>query len=622
MLEKIKSPADLSSLNQKELSDLADEIRAELIHTVSINGGHLASNLGIVELTLALHRAFHAPEDKFVFDVGHQSYVHKMVTGRYDRFRTLREYGGISGFPKRDESEYDCFETGHASTSISAALGLARARDCLNGQYHVVALIGDGAMTGGMCYEALNDAGHSRTRMIVVLNDNEMSIAPNVGALSTYLTHLRISAGWQSAKRKVRRMSRFPVIGKTVYRIIHGTKKLVKSLLVRGSNPGFFEALGFQYFGPINGHDTAVMEQTFEKAKKCAGPCVIHVLTKKGYGYEQAEERPEQFHGTPPFYIDSGDRVRMPDCPSAGHIMADMLAEMAADDPRIVAITAAMKLGTGLDHFEEKCPGRLIDVGIAEEHAVTMAGGLAAGGMRPYVAIYSTFFQRCYDQTIHDVAMQQLPVVFLLDRAGIGGEDGKTHHGVFDLAELLPIPGMTVLAPCDSREMQEMIRWTVTHDGPCAIRYSKNGKSDPAYHKDGDDFRKWTEIAGGSDVILLAAGSMLRNALEARSILRERGIAVSVVKASCLKPADRSFLRNRNGDIPLVTLEEHMLTGGFGEYLCGVCREEGYPGPAECIGIPDLYLSHGRHEQLMKDAGLDPESIADRVQKAVGRKAD
>ena len=622
MLEKIKSPADLSHLDQKELSLLAEEIRSELIHTVSAKGGHLASNLGVVELTLALHRAFHMPEDRIIFDVGHQSYVHKLITGRYSRFHTLREYGGLSGFPRREESEYDSFETGHASTSISAALGIARARDFRGENYHVVALLGDGALTGGMCYEALNDAGHSQTRVIVILNDNEMSIAPNVGALSTYLTNLRISAGWQSAKRKVRRLSGVPFIGKGTYRMIHGTKKLVKSVLMRGNNPGFFEALGFQYFGPINGHDIAVMEKTFEKAKKHVGPCVIHVLTKKGYGYGQAEKRPEAFHGTPPFYIETGDRVQRPDCPSAGHVMADTLAELAAEDDRIIAVTAAMKLGTGLDHFAEKYPDRVIDVGIAEEHAATMAAGLAAGGMRPYFAVYSTFFQRCYDQMIHDVAMQHLPVVFLLDRAGIGGEDGKTHHGLFDFAELLPVPGMTVLAPCDVQELREMIRWTLKQDGPCAIRYAKSGKTDPAFHQDDDSFgfQKWKTILDGGDVTILAVGSMVKTAVEVREILKSQHVAAGVVRVSMLKPADREFLAGRDGSIPMITLEEHMLAGGFGEYVAGICQEKGYAGPAACIGVPDRYILHGDHQQLIKDAGLNPECVANRVLQTIGRK--
>lgn len=621
MLEKINSPADLAHLNEKELQNLAGEIRSELISTVSENGGHLASNLGVVELTLAIHRVFHMPEDKIVFDVGHQSYVHKLITGRYRNFKTLREYGGLSGFPKRDESEYDCFETGHASTSISAALGLARARDFRNEHHHVIALVGDGAMTGGMCYEALNDAGHSHTRLIVILNDNEMSIAPNVGALSSYLTGLRISAGWQSAKQRVRRLNRFPVFGKLIYRAIHGAKKLLKSLLLRSGDLGFFEALGFQYYGPINGHDLGSLEKTLEKAKESKGPCVIHVLTKKGYGYEQAEARPEAFHGTPPFYIESGNRIRKPEYPSSGHVMADTLAEMRASDDRIVAITAAMKLGTGLDHFSEKYPDSVIDTGITEEHAATLAAGLAAGGMRPYYAVYSTFFQRCYDQMIHDVCMQNLPVVFLLDRCGIGGEDGRTHHGLFDLAEVLPVPGMTVLAPCDAQELSEMIRWTLTQDGPCTIRYQKDGTPVPYCHPEGQHFEpgKWHTVFDGHDLMILAAGNMIQQAVSVRTLLEQKGISAAVVQCTSLKPADEEFLSGISPDIPYFTLEEHMEVAGFGAYVSALCRKNGYSQPADCIGVPDCRIDHGSHNILMRDAGLTPDQIAGRILRRIGR---
>ena len=615
MLEKISSPADLSHLKQEEIKQLAEEIRNELIKTVSENGGHLASNLGAVELTIALHRTFHAPEDKIIFDVGHQSYVHKLLTGRFEQFHTLREYGGIAGFPRRDESEYDCFETGHASTSVSAALGMARARDFLGEKHHVIAVTGDGAMTGGMCYEALNDAGHSRTRIIVILNDNEMSIAENVGALSKYLTGLRISAGWQKAKSRVRRLNSIPVVGKGIYRMIHGSKKLIKTVLVHHGNPGFFEALGIQYFGPINGHDTESMEATFEQAKLCPGPCLIHVITRKGYGYEQAEEKPEKFHGTPPFYIETGKRITEPGCPSAGHVMADTLAEMCEKDPRIIAITAAMKLGTGLDHFAEKFPDRLIDVGIAEEHAATMAAGLAAGGMRPYFAVYSTFFQRCFDQMLHDVAMQNLPVVFLLDRSGIGGEDGRTHHGVFDLSETLPVPGVTVTAPCDPEELKEIIKWTIEWKGPCIIRYSKGGKTIRECHTNGKHFThgKWNEIIHGKDYTILAVGSMLETALQVQAILSGRGIAGTVVNCSTLKPADMDYLSATDPDVPIFTLEEHMIIGGFGEYISGICMQKGWPVPKACFGVADCYINHGKHEQLIEEAGLSAAQVGDRI---------
>ena len=619
MLEKIKSSADLKKLNTEELTALCEEIRHELIQTVSENGGHLASNLGVVELTVALHRVYDTPEDKIVFDVGHQCYVHKMITGRYEQFRTLRKYGGISGFPKREESRYDCFETGHASTAISAALGLARARDYKKEHYHVIALTGDGAMTGGMCYEALNDAGNANTQLTVILNDNEMSIAPNVGALSAYLTHLRISAGWQSAKKKMRRISRIPVVGKLIYHPIHNTKRMLKSMMMKNNDLGFFEALGFQYFGPIDGHDLRSLEETLQQAKLYNGPCVIHVLTKKGYGYEQAEKRPEAFHGTPPFYIETGNRLKKPEDPSAGHRMADQLSEMARTDNRIVAITAAMPLGTGLDHFAEKFPDRLIDVGIAEEHAATMAAGMAAGGMRPYFAVYSSFFQRCYDQMIHDISMQHLPVVFLLDRSGIGSEDGQTHHGVFDFAALLPVPGMTVLSPCDANELCSMLRWTAKQDGPVAIRYAKDGGC--LEENCGLEFvpGKWHSLLEGKDVSLLATGSMVRIALRVSELLRTENIEAGVVNCPSIKPLDDEFLKNANPAIPLVTMEEHMVTGGFGQYVTERCRSLCIPAPADCIGVPDTFISQGSHDRLLEDAGLSPEMIAARIRRKLGR---
>ena len=619
MLEKIKSSADLKKLNHDELQSLCAEVRRKLIQTVSENGGHLASNLGVVELTVALHRVFDTPGDKIVFDVGHQSYVHKMITGRYEKFGSLRKYGGISGFPKRDESEYDCFETGHASTAISAALGLARARDFRKENHHVIALTGDGAMTGGMCYEALNDAGNTDTQLTVILNDNEMSIAPNVGALSSYLTHLRISSGYQSAKKRVRKISRIPVIGKMIYQPIHNTKRVLKSMVMRNKDLGFFEALGFQYFGPIDGHDLKSLEETLRQAKNYKGPCVIHVLTIKGYGYEQAEKKPEKFHGTPPFYIETGNRMKKPEDPSAGHRMADQLSEMAKTDPRIVAITAAMPLGTGLDHFAEKFPKRLIDVGIAEEHAATMAAGMAAGGMRPYFAVYSSFFQRCFDQMIHDVSMQRLPVVFLLDRSGIGGEDGQTHHGVFDFAALLPVPGITVLSPCDANELCAMIRWTAKQDGPVAIRYGKDGGCMPETEKTEFVPGKWKTVSAGKDMILLATGSMVRIGLQVSEILKESDTEAGVVNCSSIKPLDEEYLKKMDPRVPVITLEEHMTTGGFGEYVTEKCRMLGINEPADCIGVPDRFIAHGSHDRLMEDAGLSPERIAERIRTVLGR---
>ena len=611
MLENIRSPRDLDRLSYDQLEQLAREIREVMITTVSENGGHLASNLGVVELTIALHRVFHMPEDKIVFDVGHQSYVHKLITGRYNEFRTLRSYGGISGFPKRSESKYDCFETGHASTAISASLGLARARDYRKEKYQVIAVVGDGALTGGMCYEALNDAGNSKTRMIVVLNDNEMSIARNVGALSSYLTQMRISGGWQSAKSRIRHLKKVPLVGKPLYHMIHRTKQLLRTAVVKDTGNGFFEALGFEYYGPINGHDLPSMEKAFRQASKTRGPCVIHVLTKKGYGYHQAEDRPEAFHGTPPFYIETGDRIAVPSKPSWGHTMADTLSRMCEKDARIVALTAAMKLGTGLDHFAERYPDRLIDVGIAEEHAATMAAGLAAGGMRPYFAVYSSFFQRCYDQMIHDVCMQHLPVVFLLDRSGVGGEDGQTHHGLFDFSATLPVPGITVLAPSCSRELVSMLEWTQKQDGPCVIRYPKSGDEIesiriPETFKAG----KWEIVTENAETMLFAVGSMVSRALKVRTLLAEKGIPACVVNCSTVKPLDTEFLHSLSRSVSVFTMEEHMVTGGFGSYLNEYCIQHQLPAPRKCFGVADSFIQHGEHELLMKDAGLDAEQIA------------
>lgn len=610
LLGKVNQPADLRKLSYAALETLCGEIRQQLIRTVAKNGGHLASNLGVVELTLALHRVFDFPRDQIVFDVGHQSYVHKMITGRYDRFSTIRTYGGLSGFPRREESPFDCFETGHASTSISAALGLARARDFRGEDYHVIALTGDGSLTGGMCYEALNDAGNSSTRLIVILNDNEMSIARNVGALSRHLTNLRVSGGWQSAKRRVKHFRRFPVVGKPVYRLMHGVKTLLKTALVKEKDLGFFETLGFEYFGPIDGHDLRGLEKTLRMAKKFDGPCVIHVKTRKGYGYDKAEEHPETFHGTPPFEVESGDRKEAPGVHSSGHRMASALAEMAEQDPRIIAITAAMPLGTGLDHFAERWPDRLLDTGIAEEHAATMAAGLAAGGMRPYFAVYASFFQRCHDQMIHDVCLQGLPVVFLLDRSGIGGEDGKTHHGLMDLASLLPAPGMQVFAPCDARELERIVRWTITQSGPCAVRYARDGSDLPAHQDQPFTPGKWEVLTSGkADLTLLAAGTMVRQALACAAILSRRQVQARVVNCSSIRPLDLPFLRTLSGT-RFYTMEEHMATGGFGMFVTEACLQEGLTPPAHLFAVRDQFPAHGAHRLLLRDAGLDPDTMA------------
>ena len=614
-LEQIKSPHVLKDLSIDELNDLAGQIRTELVATTARNGGHLASNLGVVELTLALHRVFDMPADKLIFDVGHQSYVHKLLTGRYERFHTLRTYGGISGFPKRNESEYDVFETGHASTAISAALGMARARDQLGQQHQVIALVGDGAMTGGMCYEALNDAGNTKTRMIVILNDNEMSIARNVGALSRYLTDLRASSGWKAAKTKVRGgLELIPLIGRPLANCIEWVKDSVKSIFVNEPREGFFDALGFRYYGPIDGHDLPGLIRTLEIVKNLREPVLVHVLTQKGHGYDQAEKKPEIFHGTPPFYVETGDRRKVGTLPSYGTVMAKTLADMADADNRIMTITAAMPSGTGLNHFQERHPERMLDVGIAEEHAVTMAAGMAAGGLKPYFAVYASFFQRGYDQMIHDVCNQNLPVTMLLDRAGLVGEDGETHHGVWDLASMLPIPNMTILAPRDISELRAMLRWTAGHDGPCAIRYGKNSVDLSGRYPNREAFipGKWETLEEGSDCTLLAVGSMVETAIAVRDLLAEKGVQARLVNASTVKPMDESLLR-KIADKPVFTLEEHVRTGGFGAAVCGFAADNGLAAPAKVFALPDAFVTHGSRNLLLDKYDLSPEKIADEI---------
>ena len=620
LLENVRSPEDIRNLSSEELDDLARQIRETLVTTVSRRGGHLASNLGVVELTLALHRVFDLSRDQLVFDVGHQSYVHKLLTGRYWRFQSLRTFGGISGFPKRSESPYDVFETGHASTAISAALGLARARDLQGGNHSVLALVGDGAMTGGLCYEALNDAGSAGARMIVILNDNEMSISQNVGALSAHLTDIRVSKGWNSTKRRVKSgLQRVPVVGKPLYRFIHLSKSFIKSLVV---DEGFFSALGFHYFGPIDGHNRERLERTLRLARDFDGPAVIHVLTKKGYGYDKAEEQPERFHGTPPFYVETGDPREASSLPAYGRVMAEELAALAEKDSRVTAVTAAMAQGTGLDAFGEKYPQRFFDVGIAEEHAVTMAAGMAAGGLRPYVAIYATFFQRACDQLIHDVAMQRLPVTFLLDRAGLVGEDGATHHGVFDLAQTLPVPGLTVLAPRDLNELRQMMRWTTRSEGPVVIRYGRRscdmGERFPCKRFEPG---RWEVLLPGADCCLLAVGSMVREAVAVHDLLAEEGVAAAVVNCSSLKPMDEGLLR-AFADRPLFTMEEHMLTGGFSSAVNGFLVAEELPTPRISFGLPDTFVQHGSRGRLLRFLGLMPEQMARRISAVLNQNSE
>jgi len=622
-LSQIKDPSDIRSLTREECEELADDIRAKIIQTVAQNGGHLSSNLGAVEITMALHRVFDTPRDKIVFDVGHQTYTHKLLTGRYHAFDTLRTYGGIAGFPRRSESEYDLFDAGHASTSISQALGLARARDAQGQNHHVIAVVGDGALTGGMCYEALNDCGNSRTRLIVILNDNEMSIAKNVGALSKYLSGLRASAGWNSTKKHVRNLSRIPGVGEPLYRLVHRVKQMVKSIFVNEIDEGFFSALGFRYLGPIDGNDLSAVENMLEKARQLDEPVVIHCLTKKGYGYHRAESKPEAFHGTPPFLVESG-RVSASGAQSNGKIANETLIELAVQDKRIMAITAAMPLGTCTAAFEKAYPDRFIDVGIAEEHAVSLCAGLAAGGMRPYFFVYSTFLQRAYDQLLNDVCILNLPVVCLLDRSGISNEDGQTHQGLYDFAYLRHIPNLTVLSPANGEELQLMIRAAHRFAKPCTIRYPKSAEVLPeGYAITHFEIGKWQTLREGHDLIILATGTMTAAALRVAEKLAEERLEAQVINASTIKPLDMECLKQVFASgLPVYTLEEHVLQGGFGSAVLEAAEEVRAHPEITRMGVEDRYIQHGDHKHLLAEVGLDDESIACRIRKTLKKEEE
>lgn len=619
ILSQLSGPESLKNLNIEQLEQLSGELRQTIIDTVSQQGGHLASNLGIIELTIALHSVFESPKDKIIFDVGHQAYVHKLLTGRLSQFSTLRSYGGISGFPRTSESPHDIYDTGHSSTAISCALGLARARDLKGEDYNVVAVVGDGAMTGGMCYEAMNDAGSMHSRLIVILNDNEMSISKNVGALATHLTKLRSSAGWRGTKKVVKYgLERIPFIGEGLARRVEELKNTFKHLFTHGE---LFESLGFRYLGPIDGHDIGTLMHVLNEAKQIGDePLLIHVITQKGHGYDLAERKPEKFHGIAPFFSENGVKRNADTKPGAAKTVGDTLMEMAAEDDRIVAITAAMASGTGLSNFAAAFPKRFFDVGIAEEHALTMASGLAKGGLKPYFVVYSSFLQRGYDQMVHDIALQKLPVRILVDHAGLVGEDGATHHGILDLAILNTIPGMTVLEARDMNELRAMLHWSATFDGPCAIRYPKEGidLSDAAPNH-AFTLSAWETLREGSDMALLAHGRMVSHALKAATLLNAQGISCGVINASTLKPIDTKTLdRLCAQNIRIATVEENIAAASLGEavsrHLHTVRRSELL---LDRICLDDAFVTHGSMDQLLRQCGLMPDQIAARLQRAL-----
>ena len=617
MLKDITKPEQLKNLSIRELNALAAEIRSELVETVSENGGHLASNLGIVELTLAMHYVFDCPEDKFVFDVGHQSYVHKLLTGRERRFHTLRQQGGLSGFPDPMESDYDCFVAGHASSAVSAALGMARTRDIMGADYNVIAVVGDGALSGGMCYEALNDAGQSETRMIVILNDNTMSISKNVGAMSHYLSTLRQSRSYRAFKRGVRRgLEKIPKVGNHMFRFIERIRDAIKSLFIDGR---FFEALGFAYVGPIDGHDLKHLIRILKRAKKDMRPLLIHVVTQKGKGYAPAENHPAAYHGVAPFYIESGRRRREGSAPGCGKIAAHQLAEMAESDIRLNVICAAMVDGTGMPEFQQKHPNRFFDVGIAEEHAVTMAAGMASGGMKPYVALYSSFLQRCYDQILIDVCRPNLPVTFLIDHAGFVGADGATHQGLFDLSFLRTMPNLVIAAPRDARDLKRMLSLSARTSVPMAIRYPKDSLDLGAAIASTRDYAigAWELLSDGEDAIIFACGPMIQLAMQAAIQLYSRQIRCGVVDARFIKPMDEKLLAEKAARIRLVvTLEENSVLGGLGEGIAHVLADRGIQRRILMLGAPDEFIPHATSEQQKKSCGLTPDDICVRVYRA------
>lgn len=617
ILDKIKKPNDIQKIPLAEFPQLAEEIRSFLIESVSRTGGHLASNLGVVELTLALHNVLDFPDDKLIWDVGHQAYTHKILTGRKGEFETLRKEGGLSGFPKRGESNCDSFDAGHSSDSISAGLGYVHARDLLGENYHVVSVIGDGALTGGMAYEALNNAAELDTNFIIVLNDNNMSISPNVGGMSNYLSAIRTAEAYTGMKMSLNKaVKKIPRVGTAMVDAVRRTKSSIKQLFIPGM---LFENMGLTYLGPVDGHNMRQMMRLFNEAKRVKGPVVVHVLTEKGRGYEPARQNPDMFHGIGPFDIKTGKPTQKKVCPGYTDVFADALCQVAAEEEKLVAITAAMPDGTGLKKFSQRFPDRFFDVGIAEEHAVTFAAGLAAGGLQPVVAIYSSFLQRAYDQILHDVCIQNLPVVFAIDRAGLVGSDGETHQGIFDLSYLSSIPNMHIMAPKNKWELSDMLKFAIDFQGPIALRYPRGEAFDGLReHREPIILGMGEWIYHEKDIVLVAVGSMVKTALAVREALQLKGYACSIINARFVKPIDTEILNEAVKDHSLiVTMEENVASGGFGEKVREYLDESGYQGSLLTISIPDEYVEHGNVEILREEVGIDAYSIQRRIEEVL-----
>ncbi|MCL1787082.1 MAG: 1-deoxy-D-xylulose-5-phosphate synthase [Defluviitaleaceae bacterium] len=604
-LENLRTKRALKRLNKAQLDALAEDIRKFLIHSISDTGGHLASNLGVVELTLALHTVFNTPQDKIVWDVGHQSYVHKILTGRRQRFTSLRKLDGLSGFPKSEESPHDAFDTGHSSTSISAALGLAAARDLKGENHKVVAVIGDGSMTGGLAFEGLNNAGRAHTDLLVVLNDNQMSISKNVGAISRHLNQLRSKSGYLDAKKDVRHaLDNLPVVGEALAKGIESVKGMVKYAVLPSV---LFEELGFRYFGPVDGHDIGELQKVLAQTKHIKGPVLVHVLTKKGKGYDNAERSPASYHGIGTFHVNTGQPRAAPGQSRFTDIFAKSLCDHGHLDKRIVAITAAMPDGTGLSRFASQYPKRFFDVGIAEGHAATFAAGLAKGGMRPVVCVYSSFMQRAYDNIIHDVAIQNLPVIFVLDRAGAVCSEGETHQGLYDYAYLSHIPNMTILAPSSGAELNEMLEFAFAHNGPVAIRYpNATAPSFPNIPAEKVMYGRSQTIVEGADkeIAIVSAGAMLDIALEVVDKLKQQGHSPSLYNARFIKPIDMDLVKKLAAYQYVFTIEDAARIGGYGMRL----------SPTYAFAFPDAFIEAGTREQLYKRYRLDATAIAEKIQ--------
>lgn len=614
ILEKINEVNAVKKLPQEELAPLAQEIREFLIQSLSRTGGHLASNLGVVELTIALHRVLEFPQDKLIWDVGHQAYTHKILTGRREAFDSLRKFHGLSGFPKREESGCDSFDTGHSSTSISAGLGYVRARELLKEDYTVVSVIGDGALTGGMAFEAMNNASSLKKNFIIVLNDNEMSITRNVGGISQYLGNLRTATAYTNLKTELENsLKKIPRVGDGMVDALRKTKSSIKQFVIPGM---FFENMGITYLGPVDGHNIRQLVKVLSEAKRVEGPVLVHVLTQKGRGYDPAVRHPARFHGTAPFEIDTGIPSNRGGKASYTDIFSTVMRKMGDRNPKVVAVTAAMMTGTGLKRFGNMFPDRFFDVGIAEEHAVTFAAGMALGGLIPVVAVYSSFLQRAFDQILQDVCMQKLHVVFAVDRAGLVGSDGETHQGCFDLSYLSLMPNMTVLAPKNKWELSDMIKFAVDFDGPIAVRYPRGEAYDELQEQRAPIVlgRAETICEGDGSAALLAVGSMVKTAVETAELLRKQGIRPAVVNARFVKPFDRDAVRRLAGEYRLVvTMEENVCTGGFGEQVQSYLASEGIHTPVLRAAIPDMFVEQGGVGELYRMLGIDAAGIAEKI---------